>query len=373
MMTHRERILAVYRNEVPDQIPFMLDLSHWFYHAHRMPWDLSQAYEKPEYDLIDYHREKNVGFYMPNLGAFFQTRYPADIRSRVEKSPDGRSITWSFDTPLGSISRTRVWEDVTYAWAVSRWGVQSESDLRILAAALANRAFTPDWPKYRAWTDAVGDLGVVYLPAGYSAMGQLLNYWMGVEATLFAAVDWPNTLRQVIDQINRNNLQLIDLLADSPAEIIMMGDNFSSDIQPPNFFRQWSAEYYAEAIRRLHNVGKCVAVHIDGRLAGALEMIRDVGADCADAVTPRPMGDLTPAECRRRAGRDFILSGGVSPDLWLPDIPESAFIRAVEDWLALKSQCPRLIANAGDQVPPNADENRITLFRDLTASLGRYD
>ena len=31
-MTLRERILAVYRGETPDVVPYMLDLSHWFYH-----------------------------------------------------------------------------------------------------------------------------------------------------------------------------------------------------------------------------------------------------------------------------------------------------------------------------------------------------
>ena len=47
-MTLRERILAVYRGETPDVVPYMLDLSHWFYHRHRLPWDLSQAYVEPE-------------------------------------------------------------------------------------------------------------------------------------------------------------------------------------------------------------------------------------------------------------------------------------------------------------------------------------
>ena len=51
-MTMRERILAVYRGETPDVVPYMLDLSHWFYHKNRIPWDLSVAYDKPEYELI---------------------------------------------------------------------------------------------------------------------------------------------------------------------------------------------------------------------------------------------------------------------------------------------------------------------------------
>jgi uroporphyrinogen-III decarboxylase len=151
-----------------------------------------------------------------------------------------------------------------------------------------------------------------------------------------------------------------------------MGDNFSSDLQPPRFFARWSRPYYAEAIRRLHGAGKCVAVHIDGRLRGAIGMIRDAGADCGDAITPAPMGDLTPEQCREEAGPHFILSGGVPPTLWLPEAPVAAFKQSVLDWLALKKRSPRLIANAGDQVPPHAAEERIEIMRELVEQHGRY-
>jgi hypothetical protein len=203
-------------------------------------------------------------------------------------------------------------------------------------------------------------------------MGHLLNYWMGVEQVMYAAADWPETLRETVSRINANSLDLIDLLADSPAEVILMGDNFSSDIQPPHFFAEWSRDYYAEAIRRLHAAGKWVAVHIDGRLRGALGMFAELGADCADAVTPKPMGDLTPAECRLEAGPGMILSGGVSPDLWLPGAATPAFAEAVRAWLDLRSASPRLIANAGDQVPPGASEERIALMRDMVEAEGRF-
>lgn len=69
-MTLRERILAVYRGDAPEAVPFMLDLSHWFYHSRQLPWDLSRAYEELECDLVDCHRDMGAGFYMPNLGSF---------------------------------------------------------------------------------------------------------------------------------------------------------------------------------------------------------------------------------------------------------------------------------------------------------------
>jgi hypothetical protein len=373
-MSIRDRILAVYRGETPDVVPFMLDLSHWFYHKNCLPWDLSVSYEQPEYDLIAYHKRAGVGFYMPNLGAMYGAAYGLDVLSEVEKvwHGDVPEIVWRLTTPLGTVERRRIWEEGSYSWAISRWGIRSENDLRVLGYALASLSYTSDWERYRAWVEAVGDVGVVYLSAGYSALGHLLNYWLGVQNTIYAAADWPATFREVVDQINEANLRLIDLLASSPAEVIIMGDNFSSDLQPPRFFRQWSRPYYAEAIRRLHGAGKYVAVHIDGKLHGAIGMIRDAGADCGDAITPAPMGDLSPEACRDEAGPNFILSGGVPPNLWLPQVDLEVFKRAVLDWLDLKRAGPRFIANAGDQVPPHAAEDRIEIMRDLVEQHGRY-
>lgn len=371
-MTMKQRIKAVYQGEPPDVVPYMLDLSHWYYHRKQIPWDLSQVYEEPEYELIDLHKKHGAGFYLPNLGHFYDTSFPDDITADAERSEDGRKITWSLETPLGRIERTRIWEDLSYSWGVRDWGITTEEQLKILGYAMANRTYEFLPKKYQAWTEAIGDIGVCYVSASYSAMGYLLSLWMGIQGTILAAVDWPETMREVVDQINRNNLELVDMLAASPAEFVLMGDNFSGDVQPPHFFDRWSRDYYTEAVRRLHEAGKFVAVHIDGRLTGAIKMIQETGADCADAVTPTPMGDLTPEQCRDDAGDDFILSGGVSPDLWLSNVRVEHFKKAVIDWLALKKRSPKLIANAGDQVPPDAEEERIEIMRDLVERHGRY-
>ncbi len=371
-MTHRERILSVFRGQTPDAVPFMLDLSHWFYHRNRMPWDLTQAYEQPETELIDYHRKMDVGFYLPNLAPFHSVTYPSDVKPGAVRSPDGTEITWSFETPLGTIRRTRRWEPDNYAWGIVDWGVQTEQDLRVLAYALGRRRFAPRPEVYRAWNDEVGQTGVVYVIFGYSAMGQLLNLWMGIERTMYAICDWPQTMREVVDTINANNLELIDVMATLPGEVVLMGDNFSSDIQPPHFFAEWTRSFYIEAVRRLHATGKFVGAHIDGRLRGALRMIRETGVDCSDATTPTPMGDLTPTECRAEAGGDMILSGGVPPNLWLPNVDVDVFKASVLQWLDLRRSSPRLIAAAGDQVPPGADEDRIRIMRDLVETHGRY-
>jgi hypothetical protein len=291
----------------------------------------------------------------------------------TEKRPGqgAPEIIWRMETPSGCIERARVWEEQTYSWPISRWGFSGEAGLRVFQEAMSRRRFVAHWDRFLQWDRCVGDAGVVYFPFGYSAIGHLLNYWMGVEGVVFATQDFPQALRETVDSVNANLLELVDLICTSPAQVVIMGDNISSDVQPPSFFNRWSRAFYQEAVGRLHAAGKYVAVHIDGRLRGALRMVRDTGADCADAVTPGPMGDLTPTECRAEAGNSFILSGGVSPNLWLPEVPIGVFEAKVMEWLAQKPATFRFIANAGDQVPPGAEERRITLMRDLVEEHGR--
>jgi hypothetical protein len=102
-------------------------------------------------------------------------------------------------------------------------------------------------------------------------------------------------------------------------------------------------------------------------------MIRNTGADFADAVTPTPTGDLTPLQCRQEAGPDFGLSGGIPSTLWLPEVSAESFKKAVIEWLELRRHSPRLIATPGEQVPPGAVEDRIRIARDLIEEHGKYE
>jgi hypothetical protein len=373
-MTERERMLAVYRGETPDRVPFFLDLSHWFNQKHGIPFDLSESHLEPEWDLIQYHKKAGAGFYVPNLNSYYDVKFPPNVVTTATKemTPHGPEITWRIETPIGVIERKRRWEEQSYSWNVSRWGISTADDLCVLAYAYSRRQYEPAWERYTPWVEALGGLGVVYVSIGYSAMGHLLAYWMGIEKTMYATIDMPDVLHEVVDQINDNLLDCVDMVCQGPAEVILMGDNFSGDIQPPRFFKEWSEPFYRQAIRRVREADKFSAVHIDGRLKGILRSFADLGATCADAVTPAPMGDLTPVQCRQEAGPDMVLSGGVPPNMWIAGVSDEAFKQSVLDWLDIRKLSPRLVANAGDQVPPGALEHRIDMMRELVDKYGRF-
>jgi hypothetical protein len=367
-------MLAVYRGETPDRVPFFLDLSHWFDQRHKIPFDLSSSGAEPELPLIEYHRNAGIGFYIANPVSCYDIVYPNDVVNSVSKeiSTHGIEIVWRMETPLGTIERRRRWEEQSYSWGISNWGICGEKDLRVFEYAMTRARFAPAFDRYLKWQRAIDDCGVLYMPSTYSAMGFLLSLWMGVEGTILATTDIPETMTGVVGAINENLLTVIDLLCQGPAEIIFMGDNFSSDIQSPRFFRQWSAQFYREAFRRIKAAGKHSAVHVDGRLRGLLREFSRIGADCIDAVTPHPGGDLTPNECRKEAGPDLILSGGVPPLVWVEADGDDQFRKSVLDWLEIRKSSPSLIAAAGDQVPPGTPEYRIEMMRDLVEKYGKY-
>ena len=375
MMTPRERILAVYNGEVPDRVPYMLDLSHYYLHKYNLPWDLCNGYPKPDTGLMDFTKKMGAAFYCPQQTHFWDVALGEDVKSTAQtRVVDGvPEIVWRFETPIGSIERIRVWEQGSYSWAIKKWGVTDEKDLAVLAYAMSSRRYRAIPQNYKDWADYIGEDGLVYLNSGYSAMGYLLNYWRGVENTVYASYDFEEELDDCVRRINDNNLQQIEMMASQfDAPVIIMGDNFSSDVQSPNFFARWSKDYYAKAYEIIHSYGKKVAVHVDGKLKGAIKMMKEIGVDCIDAVTPGSVGGCTPMQAREEAGHDLILSGGIPNELWYDYSELSDFEKAVTDWLALKEVSPALIIAAGDQVPPGAEESRILRLGELVAEYGNY-
>jgi len=311
---------------------------------------------------------------VPNQIKLFDVYYDGDVKGDawIEEVNGNPETHWRFETPNGAIERIRMWQERSYSWPTKKYGVKTEDDIRILADAMCARRYIPLIDNYRAWDEYVGDGGIVNINFGLSAMGYFMHYWMGMENTLYASYDFNETLHEAVDRINANNLECIKMLMQYPGLVVIIGDNFSSDCQPPWFFEEWSASFYRQAADIIHENGKKLSVHIDGKLRGAIGMIRDAGGDIIDAVTPAPMFDLTPIECRDEAGDSLILSGGVPPTLWLPGVPVERFEQSVMEWLEIRKSSPALFAAAGDQVPPGADERRIDIMRRLVEEHGKY-
>ena len=369
-MTPKERLLAVLHGETPDVVPWFADLSHWF-NAERKRRFIPSQDKEPDYEMIGLYKEAGAGIYI-ELAGILETVYEGDVEEtqRIE----GDRFYWTLTTPVGEIKEIRIYNSLSFSWDIIRRMVQSIDDVKVVRYAMERRNFIPRFDVYHKLVEACGDYGLPYAcGVPYSGLGFFISRFMGIEQTIYALYDFPEEMHEIIGLINSVNLKAIKCLCTSPAEVILISDNLSSDVQSPALFNRYSADYYTKAAEMIHNSGKFFAVHLDGRVRGLLRCLTECGVDIADALTPKPTGDMTPHEIRAEGGNEIILSGGVSPVFWSPDTSERDFTAHVREWLDLRKISPRLIMSDGDQTPPGTSLRRIKLMREIVGEFGRYD
>ena len=368
-MKPSERVRAVYQGRQPDQVPLLLDLSHWYKKNRNVPFNLS-GFSAVEEGLADLHRQIGAVAYV-EMGGFY-TLCSDDPEVRIESRTEAGVFSTRIVTPLGSIFEERVLNPESYSYGVRKYLLQSADEFPIVEYLMARLRCRPRWELFHAWQDSLGDLAYPYAQLPYSGSGYLMSRYMGVERTVFAVLDEPEKVRRLVQTINACNLRILDAIMDGPFETLLISDNYDSNVQTKEFFDMYVRDYYTEVAGRLHAKGKTFAVHVDGESRGVLRWLAECGVDCADAVTPQPMFSLTPARMRAEAGPNLILSGGIPATVFGATGSDASFVECVKRWLETRHESPRLIMAAGDQVPTDAPFRRIAMLPELVAKYGAY-
>jgi hypothetical protein len=367
-MTERDRLIKVLKGETPDRVPWFADLGHWFRAESGQQWDLFKVSNCTK-EIADLHREVKAGWYV-EVGSLHEEYYDDGVVR--EKELIGDTAVERFITPIGEIYMERKWSPISFSWDITKLMVENMNDLEILLYAVERKRFLPKYENWEVMERIGGDVGLGFPSLGYTGLGSLMSYYMGVQNTIYAHYENPVITERYINAFNKKHLELVDLYCKSPAPHFIFTDNLSSDVQPPDLFIQYSFDHYKSLSEHFHKAGKTVSTHIDGMISRIIGIVAETGIDVADACTPKPTGDLDPLEIRKQAGNDMILMGGISPVMWLPSTSEKDFISHVREWLDLRKISSRLVQSAGDQVPPGTELKRIKLVYDIVEEYGQY-
>jgi uroporphyrinogen-III decarboxylase len=198
---------------------------------------------------------------------------------------------------------------------------------------------------------------------------KLLSRWAGIEPTVNLFADYPEDYEKMAFAIEHSQGELVEILAASPAEVVILPENLSSDVTGEYLFKRFNMPYYTKIVNRLHAAGKKVAIHIDGRLKPCLGLLSQCGFDIAEAVTPVPFGDLAVEELRKYAGNDIVIWGGLPGGIFSSNFSDRYF----EDYVlnVINNVDDKFVIGVADQVPPDAVPWRIRRVRELVESLPR--
>lgn len=359
-MSIRSDVLDVLNGKPVSRIPWFGDLSYYYFSLQRSG-RLAKKHEGAEGEKR-FYLEHGVGIYLYTPDAF-RVEYGDRVKYTESRTPE--RITLRYETPLGAIESVQDYAAETYSYGYSRHFVRAIEDLRVMRYVHEQAAYRESYAEYRRYDELWGEDGIGFAMAvpSMAPVQKLLSRWAGVEATVELYLEHPDEFADTVAAIERSQDGLVEVLAASPAAVVILPENLSSEVTGEHFFRRFNMPYYRRIVDRLHAAGKKVALHIDGRLKPCLGLLAGCGFDIAEAVTPAPFGDAGVEELRKLAGDDIVIWGGLPGGIFSGNYSDRFFEEHVLN--LIRNVDDRFVIGVADQVPPDAVPRRIGRVREL--------
>jgi hypothetical protein len=329
-MTRRERIMAASQGAMPDRLPFF----HYWRHS-QMGWAEREC--------------RNRGMGMCWTRPCHVERLHDVAVSESQVSWNGK-VAWrrTYSTPVGEVWQTelrergvgqwhanRSWNDVS-PWQTDRL-IKQPQDYAVVQYMVEHTEYEADYFPIEQAMDWLGEEGVVLSALPHSPMQTLMIDWVGSEGgrIYYHLADHPRIVEGLYQALCKSRAALCEMAARSPAAVVMCGDNIDSFLVSPQLFERYFMPVYAQQAGVLHEHGKLMAVHMDGRLDVLKDLIAQTDIDIVEALHPPPMGDMSVVEA---------LEAWPQKSLWV-GFPSSVYAQGPE---ATATFARQLVAQAGD-------------------------
>jgi len=211
-----------------------------------------------------------------------------------------KRIRRTIHTPVGDIWQTLEPES-TYessSWILEHF-IKEPEDYRVMEFVYKDAVFYDNYEYIREAKRRIGGDGLVYVRVAKVPIQEMLYQMMGLERFSFDYYDRHDLFDSLHNTMIERYEELFTLAAEAPVEILLFGDNITSDVVGDERFRNYCMPVYKRLQEQLSSTGKKLAVHMDGRLASLKDAIAEAEFDIVEALTPSPMGDVSIREARQ--------------------------------------------------------------------------
>ncbi len=364
-MTHRERYLTILRKRKADTIVWAPNFDHWL-GVNRANGTLPEEYK----DMTRNDIVRAVGATIwARTGVLKSERPNVHVRSEEET---GKYIRTIYETPAGCVETLHQYAtDFTRALFLKEHMIKRVEDIEVVKFMVQDTRYTLDAEPFFQCEKDVGDDGIslVGLPVcvPFIQFGKTDAGWV---QGLYLWNDHTREVEELLEVYTEKAVEAAELLGQGPCEVVQSGDNMDELTMPPNLFKRYAVPYFKRISEILHGGGKIFQVHWCGRTKRLLPLVHGTGIDVIEAIVTAPMTDLTVNEALEILQGEVVIQGGV-PSIFMceqggtrDDLRSymKGLLREVPigEWFVL---------GMGDNVPPDADFERVKIISDMVNSI----
>lgn len=252
------------------------------------------------------------------------------------------------ETPVGKISTIIAYNTSNYGTFPKKWWVSSEEEMKIISWIEERCTWKWDDNRYNELLTIRSDLGLPIMFMPRINIQHLYIDIMGVEEGIFALCDYRGTVEKYFQVLSESHERLIQVINESPIEVINFGDNVHAGMLPPELFKKYVLPEYQKRNELLHKADKFMHSHWDGDTKPLLPFARECGFDGIEAVTPKFQGDVTLEEVKKAFGDDLFLIDGIAALLFEDIYPIEDLEKQAKEGIEVFA--PKLILGISDEI-----------------------
>jgi len=174
--------------------------------------------------------------------------------------------------------------------------LKTADDYRIMTSIVRKTVLTPrDMSRL---INGMNPYDVPLLAIGRTPLQTIMVDFAGLENFAFHLFDFEDEVQELYDALLEQFRRRIEIAALAPGHFISNLENFTSESLGAERYEKFLLPVYEECFPILHDAGKIVGTHYDGRTACCKELIARAPMDMIESLTEPNEGDLTIAEAR---------------------------------------------------------------------------
>jgi hypothetical protein len=282
-MTCSERIEAIFKGEMVDQVPFVLK-----------GWRVPSC--RAERDL------RNDGMGIMDACSVYRTRSPNVSTKTVQYSESGQALQRTIvETPVGEVTwvSRRMAAEKTEAttWLIEP-PFKGPEDYKVLRFMAEDKVYEPAYEGFlKAQAQMDGDAFFKTTAPGM-ALHTIMYTFMDVEIFSIEWADHRDELIALHEAMAENQRDIYQIIAQSPAWVVQCGGNYASEVLGKQRFIDFVLPHWEDVCGILHEGDKLVGCHLDANNKLWAEEVGASDLDWIEAFSPAPDTDMTVADAR---------------------------------------------------------------------------